>query len=72
MDRSKKILCLGCLRKKERIDELERRFLMLETWAKQLRSDITGVVEMVDEVGIKLARTKEEWENEFIGCIEED
>lgn len=72
MDRSKKILCLGCLRKKERIDELERRFLMLEAWAKQLRSDITGVVEMVDEVGIKLARTKEEWENEFIGCIEED
>lgn len=72
MDRSKKILCLGCLRKKERIDELERRFLMLEAWAKQLRSDITGVVEMVHEIEVKLALTKTEWENEFIGCIEED
>jgi hypothetical protein len=72
MDRDKKIFCLGCLRKKERIDELERRYLMLETWAKQLRSDITSVVGMVDEIGVKLALTKTEWENEFLGCIEED
>ena len=72
MDRDKKILCLGCLRKKERIDDLERRTLMLDAWVKQLRSDITGVVEMVHELEVKLARTKTEWENEFIGCIEED
>jgi hypothetical protein len=45
---------------------------MLETWAKQLRNDITGVVEMVNEIGLKLETTKKEWENEFIGCIEED
>jgi len=72
VDRNKKILCLGCLRKKERIDELERRYLMLEVWAKQLRGDITSVVGMVEDIGVKLALTKQEWENEFIGCIEED
>ena len=71
MTKNNKIKCLHCLRRKERITEIERDFLMLEAWIKHLRSDVTLIVEMKSKLEDKIRKVKEEWETEFIGCIEQ-
>ena len=67
--KDKKIICLQCLARKEKIDSMERRFLMLETWIKHLRADITHAVEIKNQLDQEITELKKTWETEFIGCI---
>jgi len=71
MSRDNKITCLRCFQRKERIDRLERDLLMCQAWEKHLRADITEIHSMINNMAHKLEQAKMEWEEEFIGCIEE-
>ena len=65
----KKVLCFQCLKRKEAIDELERRFLMLELWIKSLRSDITELVHMKNDISERIADLKKEFESDWRRCL---
>ena len=69
-DHKKKVACFQCLKRKETIDRLERNYLMLSAWAKQLRKDVTEIVYMVEQLSGELETAKKSWEEEFIGCVE--
>ena len=65
----KNVLCFQCLKRKETIDEIERRFLMLEVWIKSLRSDITELVHMKDDISERIADLKKEFESDWKRCL---
>ena len=71
MNTQNKIRCFQCLARKEKIDRIERDFLMLEAWVKHLRDDITSLVEMKNRLDAKIEEIKEDYNREFIGCIED-
>ena len=66
---SDRVACIRCLVRKEKIDRIERDFLMLEAWIKHLREDITSLWIMKTELSEKLAKVKQDYEEEWIGCI---
>ena len=68
-ERKKKLACFRCLGRKEKLDRIERYFLMWEAGIKQLRSDVTHLVKMKNELDEKVEELKNDFNEDFIGCL---
>ena len=68
MDNDSKIACFRCLARKERIDEIERYFLMCEESRKQLIKHTTELKNMIDELDTKIAKFKEDFDKDYLSC----
>ena len=65
---AKKVACFRCLKRKERIDEIERYYLMWEENFKLLVKHVTEVSLMKKELSDKIAKFKEDFEKEYLSC----
>jgi len=65
----KQVACLSCLRRKEKIDRLERYFLMWEAGIKQLRRDVTHLARMKNELDTMIEELKQDFERDFSRCL---
>jgi hypothetical protein len=68
-EHKKKIMCLGCLRRKEKIDTIERYFLMWEAGVKQLVNNITELKHMKDHLDEMIAELKKDFDSDFTRCL---
>jgi len=68
-ERKKKIACFRCLGRKEKIDRIERYFLMLKVSLEHHIKHKTELKEMMDELDQKITEVKEDFNEDFIGCI---
>ena len=68
MDDGSKIACFRCIARKERIDEIERYFLMWEHSLKMLVKHITELKMMKDEIDIKLEDFKADFDRDYLSC----
>jgi hypothetical protein len=63
-----KIACFRCLARKERIDEIERYFLMWEENLKLLIKNVTELKGMKDELSLKIATFKDDFDQDYLKC----
>jgi len=60
-----KVACFKCLQRKERLDSIERYFLMLKASLDHHISHKTELKEMCDELDRKITELKEDFNRDF-------
>ena len=65
----KTVACIGCLRRKEKIDAIERYYLMWEASIKHCTALITELKYMKDELDLKIEDLKDDFNTDFTRCL---
>ncbi|NIQ92737.1 MAG: hypothetical protein GWN93_28685 [Deltaproteobacteria bacterium] len=68
MDNGKKVACFRCLLRKERIDEIERYFLMYEENLKLLVKQVTELKGMQDHISEMITAFKKDFDRDILKC----